>query len=94
MAQRRCFCQDGRDIGVANGQFFSHNTTCQIIGARAAIVLGQSHRAQTHLRSFIEDLRQQWAFKWFQTLRLEGDWLDFLCDEVSDRIAKLQLLRT
>jgi hypothetical protein len=83
----------GRDIGVTNGQFFSHDTTCQIIGARTAIIVGQRHRAQTHLRSFIENLRQQWAFKWFQPLGLKGDRFDFLCDEVTDRIAKLQLLR-
>jgi hypothetical protein len=90
----RYFRQNDRDIGVANGQFFSHDTTCQIICARTAIILGQRHRAKAHLRGLIENRRQQRAFKWFQTLGLKGDVFDFLCDEVPDRITKLQLLRT
>jgi len=86
------FRQDGRDIDIADGQFLGHDTACQIIRAGAAIVLGQGHRTQPHLRGPFENLVSSGRFEWLQALGLEGDRLDFLRDEVPDRIAELQLL--
>ena len=94
VAQCRRFRQDGRDIDVANGQFFGHDSAGQMIRAGTAIALGQRHRAQTNLRGLVEDRRQQWVLKWLQAFGLEGDRFDFLGDKVPDRIAELQLLCT
>ena len=92
VAQRRSFGQHGGDVDVAHRQLLDDDTAGQVIRARTAILFGQRHGAQTHLRGLGENVRQQRMFERLQAFGLEGDRLDFLRDEIPDRIAELQLL--
>src|SRR5205807_9332424 len=66
----------------------------EVVGAGAATILGQRERAQPHLRGLVERLHQQRPRARLQALRLEGGRLDYLHNEIADRVADLQLLRT
>src|SRR5262249_25833357 len=86
--------QHARDVGIADGEFFGDDAAGEAVRAGAALFLGQRERAQPHLRGLVERLHQQRPRARLHALRLEREWLDHLCDEIADRVADLQLLRT
>jgi len=94
LRERRSLCQNGGEVGVAGGELLGDDAAGEVVGAGAAAILGQRERAQPHLRGLVERLHQQRSRARLQALRPEGVRLDHLRNEIADRVADLQLLRT
>ena len=91
--ERRGLRQDGREIGVADGQLLAHDAAGERVGTGAAQLLGQGERAQSHLRGLVEQRERQAPVAGIQPIGLQGNRLDLLRDKSADGVADFQLLR-
>src|SRR6516164_3653592 len=94
LRERRRLRQYGGDVRIADGELFGDDAAGEVVGAGAALLLRQRERAQPHLRGLVERLHQQRPRARLQALWFERERLDRVCDEIADRVADLQLLRT
>ena len=91
MAEPRGFGECRGDVGVSYRQFLGDDGTGQLIGARAAVVLGERQGPQAKLRSLVEQRHGQPPIAGVEPVGLEHDRLDLLRNKVAHGVANFQL---
>ena len=91
MGERRGLREHRSQVHVACAQLFHDDARGESVRARAARLLGQGERAQSHLRGLVEQVHEQRLLEGLQAVRVEGGGLDLGFDEVAHRIAEFQL---